>query len=76
MIPTNKFEPKHLRIKGTRCARKSNQNSSKGHKNHKRYKKKINATMKASIDSEDRFSKNGEENLNLWRKEMGSSPEG
>jgi hypothetical protein len=28
MIPTNKFEPKHLRIKGTSCARKNNENSS------------------------------------------------
>ena len=29
MIPTNKSEPKHLRIKGTRHARKCNENSSK-----------------------------------------------
>jgi hypothetical protein len=29
MIATNKSEPKHLRIKGTRRARKSNENSSK-----------------------------------------------
>ena len=29
MIPTNKSEPKHLRIEETRCARKSNENSSK-----------------------------------------------
>jgi hypothetical protein len=29
MIPTNKSEPKHLRIGGTRRARKSNENSSK-----------------------------------------------
>jgi hypothetical protein len=29
MILTNKSEPKHLRIEGTRCARKSNKNSSK-----------------------------------------------
>jgi hypothetical protein len=29
MIPTNKSEPKHLRIEGTRRARKSNENSSK-----------------------------------------------
>jgi hypothetical protein len=29
MIPTNKSEPKHLRIRGTSRARKSNENSSK-----------------------------------------------
>ena len=29
MIPTNKTEHKHLRIKGTSCARKSNENSPK-----------------------------------------------
>jgi hypothetical protein len=29
MIPTNKSEPKHLRIEGTRCAWKSDENSSK-----------------------------------------------
>jgi hypothetical protein len=56
MISTNKSEPKHLTIEGTRCTRKSNENSSKGHENDKSYKKEINATMKASIHSEDRFS--------------------
>jgi hypothetical protein len=29
MIPTNKFEPKHLKIKGTRRARKTDKNRSK-----------------------------------------------
>jgi hypothetical protein len=29
MIPTNKFEPKHLRIEGTSHARKTEENSSK-----------------------------------------------
>jgi hypothetical protein len=29
MIPTNKSEPKHLIIKGTSCARKTDENSSK-----------------------------------------------
>jgi hypothetical protein len=29
MTPTNKFEPKHLRIEGTRHTRKSNENSLK-----------------------------------------------
>jgi hypothetical protein len=56
MIPTNKSEPKHLGIEGTRHAQKSNENSSKRHKNHMSYKKEINATMKSSIHSEIRFS--------------------
>jgi hypothetical protein len=54
MIHTKNSEPKHLRIEGTRRAQKSNKNSPKGHKNHKA--KEINATMKASIHSEDKFS--------------------
>jgi hypothetical protein len=29
MIPTKKFEPKHLRIEGTSRTRKTNENSSK-----------------------------------------------
>jgi hypothetical protein len=29
MIPTNKFEPKYLRIEGTSCAQKNDENSSK-----------------------------------------------
>jgi hypothetical protein len=29
MVPTNKSEPKHLRIEGTRCAQKSYKNSLK-----------------------------------------------
>jgi hypothetical protein len=37
---------------------KSNENSSKGHENHKSYKKEINTTMKASMHWEDRFSTN------------------
>jgi hypothetical protein len=47
----------------------------KRHENHMSYKKKINATMNASIHLEDRFSTNGEENIHLWSKEMRSSPE-
>jgi hypothetical protein len=58
MIPTNKFEPKHLRIKGTSRARKTNENSSKMHENPTSYKPGIDATMKASIRSEVRFFTN------------------
>jgi hypothetical protein len=59
MIPTNQSEPKHLRIEGTSRAQKFDENSSKKHENPTRYKRRINATMKASIHSEVRFFTNG-----------------
>jgi hypothetical protein len=59
MIPTNKSEPKHLRIEGTSCARKSKENSSKKTQKSQRYKREIDATMKASIHLEVRFFTNG-----------------
>jgi hypothetical protein len=59
MIPTNKSEPKHLRIEGTSHAPKTNENSSKKHENPTSYKPGIDATMKASIHSEVRFFTNG-----------------
>jgi hypothetical protein len=59
MIPTNKSEPKNLKIEGTRCAQKSNKNSSKRHENHTSYKRKIDATMKDSIHLEVIFFTNG-----------------
>jgi hypothetical protein len=55
MIPTNKSEPKHLKIEGTSQARKTDENSSKRHKNPTSYNREINATMKAYIHSEVRF---------------------
>jgi hypothetical protein len=58
MIPTNKFEPKYLRVKGTSRARKTYENSSKKDKNPTSYKQEIDATMKASINSEVRFFTN------------------
>jgi hypothetical protein len=59
MIPTNKSEPKHLRIEGMSRTRKTDENSSKRHENPTSYKRRINATMKASIHSEVRFFTNG-----------------
>jgi hypothetical protein len=56
MISINKYKTKYLRIEGTKHAQKTNKNSSEGHGNHKSYKKEINATMKASIHSDERFS--------------------
>jgi hypothetical protein len=76
MISTNKFEPKHLRIKGASHARKTDENSLKRHENPTSYKPGIIATTKPSIHSEVRFFTNGGKNLTLERKEMRSSPDG
>jgi hypothetical protein len=58
MIPTNKSEPKQLRIEGTSHTRKSNENSSKTHENYTSYKKEIDTTMKASTHSEVKLFRN------------------
>jgi hypothetical protein len=59
MIPTNKSEPKHLRIEGTSRSQNPTKISQKRHENPKSYKREIDATMKASIHSEVRFFTNG-----------------
>jgi hypothetical protein len=58
MIPTNKFEPKDLRIKGTSRAQKTDKIARKRHKNPTSYQPEIDATMKASIHSKVRFFTN------------------
>jgi hypothetical protein len=59
MIPNNKSEPKHLRIKETSRARKSKKLAQKRHENPTSYKPGIDATMKASIHSEVGFFTTG-----------------
>jgi hypothetical protein len=59
MIPTNKSEPKHLRIEGTRRAQKTTKIARKRHENPMSYKPGIDGTMKASIHLEVRFFTNG-----------------
>jgi hypothetical protein len=56
--PTNKFEPKHLRIEGKSAHEKQVKIARKRHENPTSYKWRINATMKASIHSEVRFFTN------------------
>jgi hypothetical protein len=60
MIPTNKSEPKHLRMEGISCTLKTDENSSKRHENPTSYNQEIDATMKASIHSNVRFFTSGE----------------
>jgi hypothetical protein len=59
MIPTNKFEPKHLRIKEQAAHEKPTKIAQKRHENPMSYKPGIDATMKASIHSEVRSFTNG-----------------
>jgi hypothetical protein len=76
MIPTNKFEPKHLRIKGTSRAQKTNENSSKK-------TRKSNELQTGNRRNHESFHSLGgqilhkrRKNLTLKGKEMRSSPDG
>jgi hypothetical protein len=76
MIPTNNFEPKHLRIKGTSRARKTDENSSKK-------TRKSNELQTGNRRNHESFhSLRGQilyrlrKNLTLESKEMRSSPHG
>jgi hypothetical protein len=76
MIPTNKFEPKHLRINGTSHTRKIDKNSSK------KTRKSNELQTGNQRDHESFHSLGGQilykrrKNLTLESKEMRSSLEG
>jgi hypothetical protein len=76
MIPTNKFEPKHLRIEGTSCTQKTDKNSSKK-------TRKSNELQTGNRRNHESFhSLRGQilykrrKNLTLESKEMRSSSDG
>jgi hypothetical protein len=76
MIPTNKFEPKRLRIKGTSRTRKTDENSSKK-------TRKSNELQIGNRRNHESFHSLGgqilcklRKNLTLHSKEMRSSPDG
>jgi hypothetical protein len=76
MIPTNKFEPKHLRIKGTSRTRKTDANSSKK-------TRKSNELQTGNRRNHESFHSLGahilykrRKNLTLEGKEMRSSLDG
>jgi hypothetical protein len=76
MIPTNKSEPKHLRIKETSRARKTDENSSKK-------TRKSNELQAENQRNHASFHSLGgpilykwRKILTLWSKEMKSSPDG
>jgi hypothetical protein len=76
MIPTKNSEPKHLRIKGTSHARKTDENSSK----KTRKSNKLQAGNRRNHESfhslEGQILYKWRKNLTLWSKEMRSSPDG
>jgi hypothetical protein len=76
MIPTNKFKPKHLIIKGTSRARKTDENSLKK-------TRKSNELQTGNRHNHESFHSLGGQilykrwkNLTLESKEMRSSPDG
>jgi hypothetical protein len=66
MIPSNKFEPKHLKIEGTRSSRKSNENSSKEHEKHRPTRRKSMQPWKLPYTRMTHSLHSGQENLRLW----------
>jgi hypothetical protein len=76
MIPTNKSEPKHLKIEETSQARKTDENSSK------KTQKSNELQPGNQRNHESLYSLGGQilykqrKNLTLWSKEMRSSPDG
>jgi hypothetical protein len=76
MIPTNKSESKHLRIEGTSRARKSNENSSKKTRKAHELQEKDLRNHESSHSLGGQILYKQMKNLNLWSKEMRTSPEG
>jgi hypothetical protein len=76
MIPTNKFEPKHLKIKGTSRAQKTNENSSKKTRksNELQAENRRNHESFHSLGGQILYKRR--KNVTLWSKEMRSSPDG
>jgi hypothetical protein len=76
MIPTNKFEPKHLRIKGPSRARKTDENSSKKTRksNEQQTGNRRNHESFHSLGGQILYKR--KKNLTLESKEMRSSLDG
>jgi hypothetical protein len=76
MIPTNKFEPKHLRIKGTSHARKTDENSSKKTRKSNELQTRNQRHHESFHSLEGQILYKLRKNLTLESKEMRSSPDG
>jgi hypothetical protein len=76
MIPTNKSEPKHLRIKGTSRARKTDENSSKQTRKSNELQTGNRRNHESFHSLEGQILYKRRKNLTLESKEMRSSPDG
>jgi hypothetical protein len=76
MIPTNKSEPKHLRIEGTSRARKTDENSLKKTRksNELQIRNRHNHESFHSLGGQILYKQR--KNLTIESKEMRSSPDG
>jgi hypothetical protein len=76
MIPTNKFKPKHIRIKGTSRAQKTDENNSKKTRksNEIQTRNRRNHESFHSLGGQILYKRR--KNLTLESKEMRSSPDG
>jgi hypothetical protein len=73
MFPTNKSEPKHLRIEGTSHARKSTKIAPKRPETPTSHNPRIDASFH-SLGGQILYKRR--KNLTLWSKEMRSSSDG
>jgi hypothetical protein len=75
MIPTNKFEPKHLIIKGTCHARKTDENSSKKTRKSNELETGNRRNCESFHSLRGQIVYKLRKNLTLQSKEMRSSPD-
>jgi hypothetical protein len=76
MIPTNKSDPKYLRIEGTSRARKTNENSSKKTRKSHELQEGNRSKQESFHSLECQIIYKLGKNLTLWSKEMRSSLDG
>jgi hypothetical protein len=76
MIPTNKFELKHLRIEGTSRARKTDENSSKKARKSNELQTGNRRNHESFHSPGGQFLYKQKKNLTIWSKEMRNSPNG
>jgi hypothetical protein len=76
MIHTNKFEPKHLRIKGTSRARETDENSTKKTRKSNEIQTGNRRNHESFHSLEGQILYKRRKNLTLESKEMRSSPDG
>jgi hypothetical protein len=76
MIPPNKFEPKHLRIKGTSRTRKTDENSSKKTRKSNELQTRNRRNHESFHSLRGQILYKLRKNLTLESKEMRSSLDG